>query len=130
MEIVDERQRCKLVYLTDYFDALKLAQKISVFTKADLVKILEVDASTIDRYISEYSDELVKNGYQVLRGISLKNFRLADVSRTNEGDKGPSLGIFSFRALLVCSNVITARLPSERVKSTSFTHAWLTKQYK
>ena len=95
-----------------------------------MVKILEVDVSTIDRYISEYSDELVKNGYQVLRGISLKNFRLADVSRTNEGDKGPSLGIFSFRALLVCSNVFTTHFRCERLKSTSFTHTWLTKQYK
>lgn len=89
----------------------------SVFTKADLVKIFEVDVSTIDRYISEYSDELGKNGYQVLRGISLKNFRLADVSRTNEGDKGPSLGIFSFRALLNISMLMAKNERAKQIRS-------------
>ena len=32
----------------------------SVFTKADLVKIFEVDDTTIDRYIAEHRDELGK----------------------------------------------------------------------
>ena len=45
----------------------------TVFTKADLARLFEVDESTIERYIAEYADELGKNGYQVLRGKSLKN---------------------------------------------------------
>ncbi len=85
----------------------------TVFTKADLARIFEVDDSTIDRYIAEYADELRKNGYQVLRGNSLKNFRLSDVSRTSEGDKAPSLGIFNFRALLNIAMLLTK---SERAK--------------
>ena len=85
----------------------------SVFTKADLVKIFEVDDTTIDRYIAEHRDELGKNGYQVLRGNSLRNFRLADVSRMNVGDKAPSLGVFSFRALL---NIAMLMTKSERAK--------------
>ena len=85
----------------------------TVFTKADLARLFEVDDSTIDRYIAEYADELGKNGYQVLRGKSLKNYRLSDVSRMNEGDKAPSLGIFNFRALLNIAMLLTK---SERAK--------------
>ena len=85
----------------------------TVFTKADLANLFEVDVSTIERYIAEHADELGKNGYQVLRGKPLKNFRLADVSGMNEGDKAPSLGIFSFRALLNIAMLLTM---SERAK--------------
>ena len=85
----------------------------TVFTKADLARLFEVDESTIERYIAEYADELGKNGYQVLRGKSLKNYRLSDVSGTNEGDKAPSLGIFNFRALLNIAMLLTK---SERAK--------------
>ena len=85
----------------------------TVFTKADLACLFEVDESTIERYIAEYADELGKNGYQVLRGKSLKNYRLSDVSGTNEGDKAPSLGIFNFRALLNIAMLLTK---SERAK--------------
>lgn len=85
----------------------------TVFTKADLASLFEVDESTIERYIAEYADELGKNGYQVLKGKSLKNFRLADVSGMNEGDKAPSLGVFSFRALLNIAMLLTK---SERAK--------------
>jgi len=85
----------------------------TVFTKADLVALFRVDESTIERYIADHGDELGKNGYKVLRGNSLKNFRLADVSGMNEGDKAPSLGIFSFRALLNLAMLLTK---SERAK--------------
>ena len=85
----------------------------TVFTKADLARLFEVDESTVERYIAEYADELGKNGYQVLRGKSLKNYKLSDVSGTNEGDKAPSLGIFNFRALLNIAMLLTK---SERAK--------------
>lgn len=85
----------------------------TVFTKTDLASLFEVDDSTIERYIAEYADELGKNGYQVLRGKSLKNLRLTDVSGMNEGDKAPSLGVFSFRALLNIAMLLTK---SERAK--------------
>ena len=85
----------------------------TVFTKADLVALFGVDDSTIERYTADHGDELGKNGYRVLRGNSLKNFRLADVSGMNEGDKAPSLGIFSFRALLNLAMLLTK---SERAK--------------
>lgn len=86
---------------------------VSVFTKADLVQIFEVDERTIERYVANHGDELGKNGYQVLKGKSLKNFRLADVSDMNVGDRAPSLGVFTFRALLNIAMLLTE---SERAK--------------
>lgn len=89
----------------------------TVFTKADLARLFEVDDSTIERYIAEYADELGKNGYQVLRGKTLKNYRLSDVSGTYEGDKAPSLGIFNFRALLNIAMVLTKSEPAKEIRS-------------
>lgn len=85
----------------------------TVFTKADLANLLEVDERTIERYVAQHGDELGKNGYQVLKGKSLKNMRLSDVSDMNVGDKAPSLGVFSFRALLNIAMLLTE---SERAK--------------
>jgi len=86
----------------------------SVFTKSDLAGLFEVDERTIERYVAQHGDELGKNGYRVLRGKSLKNLRLADVSDTLVGDKAPSLGIFNFRALLNIGMLLTE---SERAKA-------------
>jgi hypothetical protein len=85
----------------------------TVFTKADLARLFEVDDRTIERYIAQHGEELGNNGYQVLRGISLKNYRLSDVSDTDVGDKAPSLGVFNFRALLNIAMLLTE---SERAK--------------
>ena len=85
----------------------------TVFTKADLANLLEVDERTIERYVAQHGDELGKNGYQVLKGKSLKNMRLSDVSDMNVGDKAPTLGVFSFRALLNIAMLLTE---SERAK--------------
>lgn len=85
----------------------------TVFTKADLSSLFEVDERTIERYIAQHGDELGKNGYQVIRGKSLKNYRLADVSDMSVGDKAPSLGVFNFRALLNIAMLLTE---SERAK--------------
>lgn len=86
----------------------------SVFTKADLAGLFEVDERTIERYIAQHGDELGKNGYRVLRGKSLRNMRLSDVSDTLVGDKAPSLGVFNFRALLNIAMLLTE---SERAKA-------------
>ncbi|WP_031599038.1 hypothetical protein [Ferrovum myxofaciens] len=85
----------------------------SVFTKADLAQLFDVDERTIERYIAQCGDELGKNGYRVLRGKPLKNYRLVDVSDMNVGDKAPSLGVFNFRALLNLAMLLTE---SERAK--------------
>lgn len=88
----------------------------TVFTKQQTAQILDVTERTIDNYIAKYGDELSLNGYHVLKGKSLKNIRLANVDESCFVDispKAPSLGIFTFRALLNLAMLVTE---SERAK--------------
>ena len=89
----------------------------TVFTKRQAAEILTVDERTIDRYVNSNGAELQANGYRVLKGKSLKELRLMDVDDINVVDispKTPSLGIFSFRALLNLSMLVTE---SERARA-------------
>lgn len=88
----------------------------TVFTKRQSAEILTVDERTIDRYLSSHGEELKANGYRILKGKSLKDLRLTHVDDMNVVDispKAPSLGIFSFRALLNLSMLVTE---SERAR--------------
>lgn len=90
----------------------------TIFTKAQAAEILAVDERTIDRYLSSHDGELKSNGYQILKGKSLKNIKLAYVNDTSVVDiidaKAPSLGVFSFRAVLNMAMLVTE---SERAKA-------------
>lgn len=90
----------------------------AIFTKSQVATILSVDERTIDRYVSHYGDELKGNGYQILKGKPLKDLKLLYVDDTNVVDiidpKAPSLGVFSFRAILNISMLITE---SDRAKA-------------
>ena len=90
----------------------------TLFTKAQTADILDVDERTIDRYLSSHGDELKANGYRILRGNSLKNMKIAYVDDTNVVDiidpKAPSLGVFSFRAVLNIAMLVTE---SERARA-------------
>lgn len=89
----------------------------TVFTKQQAADILAIDERTIDRYLSSHGDELNANGYRVLKGKSLKNIRLAYVDDMHVVDispKVPSLGVFSFRALLNLAMLVTE---SDRAKA-------------
>lgn len=93
-------------------------QTATVFTKLQAAEILDIDERTIDRYLSSHSDELKDNGYQVIKGKALRELRLAYVDDTNVVDiinpKAPSLGLFSFRAVLNLAMLVTE---SERAKA-------------
>ena len=86
-----------------------------LFTKQQLVEIFGVSQSSIEKYLASHSDELKANGYTVLRGQKLRDFKaLMDVSVTDYGNKTPTLGVFTFRAMLnlaimVLPNVKTAK---------------------
>lgn len=80
-----------------------------IFTKTQVAEILGVEERTIDRYLSEFIEELQKNGYRVLKGKSLKSIKLAygnDTDVVTINPKVSVLGIFSFRALLNLSMLI------------------------
>ncbi len=48
-----------------------------VFTKQQLVALFEVSESTIEKYLANHTEELKANGYKVLRGQAVKDFRHA-----------------------------------------------------
>lgn len=89
----------------------------TIFTKAQVSEILDVDERTVDRYLKQFADELKANGYRILKGKALKNMKLLYVDDTNVVDiidpKAPSLGVFTFRAILNIAMLVTE---SERAK--------------
>jgi hypothetical protein len=89
----------------------------SVVFKEQVASFFEVTPRTVDNYIEQFSDELRRNGYEVLRGKRLKTLKLA-ISREggNETDfvtKTTVLGIFDFRAFL---NLAMLMVESERAR--------------
>lgn len=74
------------------------------FTKKQVAEFFEVTERTIDNYLEKHEKELAKNGYEVLRGKRLIDYKLV-LSQMfgNEKDfvtKTTALGIFNFRAFL------------------------------
>ncbi|BAZ43375.1 hypothetical protein NIES4102_03750 [Chondrocystis sp. NIES-4102] len=81
-----------------------------LFTKQQLVSLFQVGERTIEQYLTTHGKELRSNGYQVLKGSKLKQFKaLADVSAIDYGDisKTPALGVFTFRAVLNMAMLLT-----------------------
>ncbi len=86
-----------------------------VFTKSQLIEIFDVSETTIERYINNHLDELKNNGYVLLRGKSLKDFKeIADGTLINEGTKTSILGIFRFRSVL---NLAMLLVESEQARA-------------
>lgn len=90
----------------------------SVFTKTQVADILAIDVRTIERYIEQYNKELSKNGYQVIKGQELKEFK-EHVTDIDVGDirKIPSLGVFSFRAVLNIAMLVTESQKAKSIRS-------------
>lgn len=86
-----------------------------VFTKLQVMELFGISDTTVERYLVAHGDELKSNGYKLLKGKELKEFKtLCDVSFINEGNKAPALGVFSFRSVLNLAMLLTE---SERAKA-------------
>jgi hypothetical protein len=86
-----------------------------LFTKQQLVEIFGVSESTIEKYLASHSDELNANGYTVLRGAKLREFKaLMDGTVTDYGTKTSVLGVFNFRAAL---NLAMVLVESDRARA-------------
>lgn len=70
------------------------------FTIQQVMNFYLVDRATINRYLGQYENELKHNGYEVLKGKKLKEFKLEFGHILEEGTKAPLLGVFSFRTVL------------------------------
>lgn len=87
------------------------------FTKKMVADYYEVDISTIDRYLTTYSDELKHNGYVLCRGKHLKDFKLQFAHLINEASKTTQLGLFNFRAFLNIGMLLTESEKAKQVRS-------------
>lgn len=87
------------------------------FTKKMVADYYEVDISTIDRYLTTYSDELKHNGYVLYKGKRLKDFKLQFAHLINEASKTTQLGLFNFRAFLNIGMLLTESEKAKQVRS-------------
>ena len=55
------------------------------FTRHIVANYFSVDDRTVDKYLSQYSNELVQNGYEVLTGFRLRQFKISYVTDINVG---------------------------------------------
>lgn len=111
------------------------------FTNAQVADFFNVSRMTINRYVNNYSDELLHNGYEVLKGQRLKNFKdlfgdliysdleidLAqsniDVTHEEKFDNKQrlarlkSLGVFNFRAFLNMAMLLSESEQAKHLRS-------------
>jgi len=74
------------------------------FTKEMVAEFYGIDIRTVERYTTKFSDELLNNGYEILKGKRLKNY-IEEIERQkvpdiNVGKNSPQLAIYDFRAFL------------------------------
>jgi BMFP domain-containing protein YqiC len=99
------------------------------FTRNMVINYFAVEERTIDRYLNQYSDELTQNGYEVLTGFRLKQFKGLHVTDINVGDmvedtenqlvneKAPSIGVFTFKAFLNLGMLLTESTKAKELRS-------------
>ena len=87
------------------------------FVKKQLADFYGVTERTIENCLEKNDKELLRNGYEVLKGKRLIDFKLvanaSDVPEIDFGNKTPQLGVFDFRAFLNVGMLLT---DSERAK--------------
>lgn len=92
-----------------------------VFTKQQVASFFGVSQRSINTCIRNNDEELALNGYEILKGNSLKHFKLAckdnDVREVNFTNKTPQLGIFNFRAVLNIAMLLTRSERAREVRS-------------
>jgi hypothetical protein len=95
----------------------------AVLLKEQIATFFEVTNRTIENYIARFENELNRNGYEVLRGNRLKQFKIQITEQyVHENDfvniKTPQLGVFDFRAFLNIAMLITESEPARLLRST------------
>lgn len=70
------------------------------FTINEVIEFYGVERVTINRYLNQFENELKHNGYEVLKGIKLKEFKSQFGYLLGDGAKAPQLGVFNFRSFI------------------------------
>ena len=91
------------------------------FTKAMTATYFDVDIRTIERYVSEYQEEITSNGYEIIKGKRLKNFfecvekqDVPDINVGNISSRTPQIALFDFKSFL---NIAMLLVESENAKT-------------
>ena len=91
------------------------------FTNKQVAEYFDVDIRTIERLVETNREEITSNGYVILRGKELQNFKKEAFSvgtDTDVGTKTTILSVFSFRALLNTAMLLTNSETAKQVRST------------
>jgi len=79
--------------------------------KNQIAFFFEIDKRTVERYLEIHEKELKVNGYKILKGKRLKDFKLLvndlEVTDINVAQSTANLGIFNFRAFLNLGMLLT-----------------------
>ena len=91
------------------------------FVKKQLADFYEVTERTIENCLEKNDKELTRNGYEVLNGKRLIDFKLAastaDVPEMDFGIKTVRLGVFDFRAFLNVGMLLTDSEKARQLRS-------------
>ena len=88
------------------------------FTKQMVADYFEISISTVDRYLEQYTDEITHNGYVLIKGKRLKDFKLQFGHIINEATKTTVLGLFDFRSFLNMGMLITGNDKAKALRSS------------
>lgn len=87
------------------------------FTKKMVSEFYAVDERTIERYLDKHETEIKHNGYVLIRGKRLKEFKLQFVTDIDVGNKAPVLGLFNFRAFLNLGMLLAESKKAKDIRS-------------
>ena len=91
------------------------------FTKKQLAEFFEIDVRTLTNCMKQNDDELTKNGYVVLSGKILKDYKLASMEsfgkEINFPTKTTVLGVFNFRAFLNVAMLLSNSDKAKQLRS-------------
>lgn len=88
-----------------------------VVTKQMVAEYYDVEERTIERIIKANEEEIRNNGYNVLKGEELKEFRSRYVGDINVAHKAVNLGVFDFRSFLNIGMLLTTSKKAQEVRS-------------
>ncbi len=88
-----------------------------VITRQKAAEYYGVDIRTLTNCLNNYEQELVSNGYKVLRGEALKEFKCALGKEMAFPTKTTALGIFDFRSFLNLGMLLTTSEKAKEVRS-------------
>lgn len=86
-------------------------------TKQMAADFYGVDLRSITNCLNAHEEELKKNGYRVIKGKELKEFKLLYVKENDFPNKMPQLGLFDFRSFLNIGMLLTTSEKAKQVRS-------------